>query len=77
VQHCTQLKILKSSYESVKVMLTSVDVAGEDELNLADPLLHGLRLRLRPLVVLDTKLRGTVAHGNPRFDSRPPSDFLK
>jgi hypothetical protein len=58
-------------------MLTSVDVAGQDELNLADPLLHGLRLRLRPLVVLDTKLRGTVAHRKPWFDSRPPSDFLK
>ena len=31
---------------------SAVDVAGEDELDLADPLLHCLRLGLRPLVVL-------------------------
>ena len=30
----------------------AVDVAREDELDLGDPLLDGLRLRLRPLVVL-------------------------
>ena len=29
-----------------------MDVPGEDELDLADPLLHGLRLGLAPLVVL-------------------------
>ena len=29
-----------------------MDVPGEDELDLADPLLHGLRLWLAPLVVL-------------------------
>ena len=29
-----------------------MDVSGEDELDLADPLLHRLRLRLAPLVVL-------------------------
>ena len=29
-----------------------MDVAREDELDLTDPLLHGLRLRLAPLVVL-------------------------